>query len=160
MTQTATQITIAEFRQTVEAVAYDLRAEREHYEKTWEEVDDLLPEMCETEWAIWNDKADDLVTALRVEDRELYDEAEQMHRDLFGCDGYDYSPQVRDTQLAYCATEIAVRREVEAMKEQDIPHLFEEALDWIVSSARRELFDLRDEMEYEIHCLGDRLTPA
>lgn len=157
MTQTATQTTIAEFRQTVEAVAHDLRAEREHYEKTWEEVDDLLPEMCETEWAIYYSRADELVTALRVEDRELYDEAEQMHRDCFGSDGYDYSPEVRDTQLAYCATEIAVRAEVEAMKSQDIPHLFEEALDWIVSKARRDLFDLRDEMEYEIHCLGDRL---
>ena len=159
MTQTATQTTIAEFRQTVEAVAHDLRAEREHYEKTWEQVDDLLPEMCETEWAIYYSRADELVTALRVEDRELYDEAEQMHRDCFGHDGYDYSPEVRETQLAYCATEIAVRRAVEAMKEQDIPHKIEEALDWIVSSARRDLFDLRDEMEYKFCCTAESILP-
>jgi len=155
MTQTATQTTIAEFRQTVEAVAHDLRAEREHYEKTWEQVDDLLPEMCETEWAIYYSRADELVTALRVEDRELFDEAEQMHRDCFGHDGHDYSPEVRDTQIAYCATEIAVRRAVEAMKSQDIPHQVAEALDWIVSQARRDLFDLRDEFEYEFARVGD-----
>ena len=53
MTQTATQITIAEFRQTVSAVAHDLRAEREHYGKTWEEIDDLRPAMWETGWAIY-----------------------------------------------------------------------------------------------------------
>ena len=105
MTQTATQITFAEFNQTVEAVAHDLRAEREHYGKTWEEVDDLLPEMCETEWSIYYSRAQELITALRVEDRELFDEAEQMHRDCFGSDGYDYSIEVRETQLAYCATD-------------------------------------------------------
>lgn len=155
MTQTATQITIAEFRQTVSAVAHDLRAEREHYGKTWEEIDDLLPEMCETEWAIYTARAEDLADALMAEDRELFREALAMYEELWdqnwAISGYG------DERLAYCATEIAVRREVEAMKAQDIPHLFEEALDWIVSKARRDLFDLRDEMEYEIHCLGDRL---
>ena len=152
---TATQITIAEFRQTVSAVAHDLRAEREHYEKTWEEIDDLLPEMCETEWSIYYSRGDELVTALRVEDRELYDETEQMYRDCFGSDGYDYSPQVRDIQLAYCATEIAVRAEVEAMKSQDIPHQIEEALENIVSKARRDLFDLRDEFEFKFSRMLD-----
>jgi len=155
MTQTATQITIAEFRQTVSAVAHDLRAEREHYGKTWEEVDDLLPEMCETEWCIYSSRAEELVEALMVEDRDAFREALAMY-DEFWDENWSTSGNA-DYRLAYCATEIAVRAEVEAMKSQDIPHLFEEALDWIVSKARRDLYDLRDEMEYEFHCLGDRL---
>jgi hypothetical protein len=153
MTQTATQTTIAEFRQTVEAVAHDLRAEREHYEKTWEEVDDLLPEMCETEWCIYSSRAEELVEALMVEDREAFREALAMYDELWD-ENWSTSGNA-DYRLAYCATEIAVRAEVEAMKAQDLPHQIAEALDWIVSQARRELFDLRDEMEFKIGRAGD-----
>ena len=159
MTQTATQITIAEFRQTVEAVAHDLRAEREHYEKTWEEVDDLVSEMCETEWCIYISRAEELVDALMTEDRELFREALAMYEEFWSDEPYATSG-FADYRVAYCATEIAVRRVVEAMKSQDIPHQVAEALDWIVSQARRELFDLRDEMEYKIGRIGDELIPA
>ena len=158
MTQTATQITIAEFNQTISAIAHDLRAEREHYGKTWEEVDDLLPEMCETEWCIYSARAEELVDALMAEDREAFREALAMYEEFWD-DNWSTATNA-EYRLAYCATEIAVRQSVEAMKSQDIPHLFEEALDWIVSQARRELFDLRDEMEYKIGRIGDQLTPA
>ena len=154
MTQTATQITIAEFRQTVSAVAHDLRAEREHYGKTWEEIDDLLPEMCETEWCIYSSRAEELVEALMAEDREAFREALAMYEELWD-ENWSTSGNA-DYRLAYCATEIAVRAEVEAMKAQDFEHRFAEALDWIVSKARRDLFDLRDEMEYKLSRVADR----
>jgi hypothetical protein len=158
MTQTATQITIAEFRQTVEAVAHDLRAEREHYGKTWEEVDDLLPEMCETEWCIYSARAEELVDALMSEDREAFREALAMYEEFWD-DNWSTATNA-EYRLAYCATEIAVRQAVEAMKEQDIPHQVSEALDWIVSKARRDLFDLRDEFEFKFGRVGEAVIPA
>ena len=156
MTQTATQITIAEFRQTVEAVAHDLRAEREHYGKTWEEVDDLVSEMCETEWCIYSARAEELVDALMTEDREAFREALAMYEEFWSDEPFATSGNA-DYRVAYCATEIAVRQAVEAMKEQDIPHKIEEALDWIVSQARRELFDLRDEFEFKFSRVDDHV---
>ena len=160
MTQTATQTTIAEFRQTVEAVAHDLRAEREHYGSDWEQVRDVAYEMsADSQWTIYTGMARDLVTALRVEAPEIYDEACELLEGSYD-NGHAFDSDSFDLHIAHCALESQVIKAFEAMKSQDYANSFAEALDWIVSQARRELFDLRDEMEYKIGRIGDAVSPT
>jgi hypothetical protein len=155
MTQTATQITIAEFNQTISAIAHDLRAEREHYGSDWIAVRDVAYEMsADSQWTIYTGMARDLVTALRVEAPEIYDEACELLESSYD-NGHAFDSDSFDLHIAHCAVESQVIKALEAMKSQDYANSFAEALDWIVSKARRDLFDLRDEFEYDFARVGD-----